>query len=818
MSTSSPTLSKRPSFRGRFGGSRKPTSVEPQPGEKPIAVLRVQVIGCKELPAADMNGKSDPYVVLIFARQRQKTPVISKTLTPVYDPKTATFDFPMYASVLEKVGSLVEVVVWDKDVIGKDYLGELALPACDWFKYNGGAKGFNSPTNKAYDFWLPLVSSRSKRDAKGQIHLKLGFTVAPGTTAPDFDLVYTEHVTGGRGARNIMSVPPTEGFGTLGEHAAVDAGNESDDDDDMDHSPRHRRTSTLGSLPTFRLNWSGTRIDYSFGAHQDVEGIVLLEVRSAANLPKLTGGVSKLVGGSWDMDPFVVINFNRKTFRTRVVRHSLEPEWNEKIMFHVQFVAETPLQLTVLDWDKVQSNDHVGDATIDLAELMARAPKPDAKTGLFAADEDLAHGLKDLVLPLTVSKDVKTDGVKPSIYVRIKYDPHAFLRQRFWRATLHTSDTDKNGCWSRTELSAFLDKNGLSLAPEAVSKFFEDRNKDEITMDEAVESLEQAIGMRAAPAIEPEAAPEVEAVEPPGPATSEPEAEPVVEAPAPAEPECQPVEPIVEPPAPVAAEPKPEPQVEPIDTSPSTPPDSEFVIVPKEEEAVSEPEELEVPAPQPEAPICEPAPPAIEPEAPPPVEVATPAPLPPVDVVLPTPAPAPEPPVEVATPAPPPPVDVVPPAPAPAPEPVPEPKPRESTKSKPKPKATGVELSPAQSDLATSYAALILADAEIDVSGANILALASAAGIALEPFWAEIFARGLEGRDVKSNLLNVGAGSGAPAVSAAPAMGGAVVCEAQPEEIKDEEKAESDSDVSQIRPVPLVLLPDYCAGRIWWPV
>jgi hypothetical protein len=88
------------------------------------------------------------YVVLTFARQRQKTPVVSKNLSPVYDPKTATFDFPIYASVVEKVGTLVELVVWDKDVIGKDYLGELALPASDWFKHNGGAKVFADASNK----------------------------------------------------------------------------------------------------------------------------------------------------------------------------------------------------------------------------------------------------------------------------------------------------------------------------------------------------------------------------------------------------------------------------------------------------------------------------------------------------------------------------------------------------------------------------------------------------------------------------------------------------------------------------------------------
>lgn len=38
----------------------------------------------------------------------------------------------------------------------------------------------------------------------------------------------------------------------------------------------------------------------------------------------------------WDMDSFVVISFGKKVFRTRVIRHSLNPVWDEKLLFHVR--------------------------------------------------------------------------------------------------------------------------------------------------------------------------------------------------------------------------------------------------------------------------------------------------------------------------------------------------------------------------------------------------------------------------------------------------------------------------------------------------
>lgn len=55
------------------------------------------------------------------------------------------------------------------------------------------------------------------------------------------------------------------------------------------------------------------------------------------------------------MDPFVVVAFSKKVFRTRVVRHSLNPIFDEKLFFHVRH-SETgfQVQLTVLDWDKFQ--------------------------------------------------------------------------------------------------------------------------------------------------------------------------------------------------------------------------------------------------------------------------------------------------------------------------------------------------------------------------------------------------------------------------------------------------------------------------------
>ena len=80
----------------------------------------------------------------------------------------------------------------------------------------------------------------------------------------------------------------------------------------------------------------------------------------------------------------------------------------------------------------------------------------------------------------------------------------------------------------------------------------------------------------------------------------------------------------------------------------------------------------------------------------------------------------------------------------------------------------------------------------------KIITLTQAAGVDLEPIWAALLTKALEGKNVKELLSNVGAGGAgpAPAVAAGGAGGGAPAAAAEKEEEKkEEEKEESDDDM-----------------------
>ncbi|KAI3617786.1 hypothetical protein CBS9595_003695 [Malassezia furfur] len=103
----------------------------------------------------------------------------------------------------------------------------------------------------------------------------------------------------------------------------------------------------------------------------------------------------------------------------------------------------------------------------------------------------------------------------------------------------------------------------------------------------------------------------------------------------------------------------------------------------------------------------------------------------------------------------------------------------------------------ASTDLAATYAALILADEGIEITSDKIVELTNAAGTPVEPIWANLLAKALEGKDVKELLTNVGSGGGAAAAAPAAAGGAAAGGAEAPkeEEKKEEEKEESDEDM-----------------------
>ena len=103
-------------------------------------------------------------------------------------------------------------------------------------------------------------------------------------------------------------------------------------------------------------------------------------------------------------------------------------------------------------------------------------------------------------------------------------------------------------------------------------------------------------------------------------------------------------------------------------------------------------------------------------------------------------------------------------------------------------------------ELACVYAALILQDDEVAITGEKIQTILKAADVTVEPYWPGLFAKALEGVDVKALITNVGSGVGSGGGSAggaakeAPAGKAAPAAAAKKEDKKKVEEEEEEDD------------------------
>ena len=343
-------------------------------------VLKVEVLRGRNLAAKDKSGTSDPFLVLTLGDAKEATIVISKTLNPEWNQ---TFELP----VLTADSALLEAVCWDKDRFRNDYMGEFDVVLEDIF-----ASGSTTPEPQ----WFSVQAKRSgrrksKKDSNISGEIQLKFTlydpVNPAASASQvlqkFSGVVAEDDDDDEDDDDILARMQTRDLDDLSEEDDEDK-DPSDETDEGPQTPsgeaeekqKRRRRAKIK-----KLRRKNKLKAYEFSNTSDVAGVLFLEINRITDLPP----EKNVTRTSFDMDPFVVASLGRKTYRTKVVKHELNPVYNEKLVFQViRQAVNYSLNFAVVDRDKFSGNDFVGTASFPLNKVISMQPEADPETGLYA--------------------------------------------------------------------------------------------------------------------------------------------------------------------------------------------------------------------------------------------------------------------------------------------------------------------------------------------------------------------------------------------------------------------------------------------------
>ncbi|EPS45252.1 hypothetical protein H072_765 [Dactylellina haptotyla CBS 200.50] len=341
-------------------------------------VLKVTIVEGRDLAAKDRSGKSDPYVVVNLDGYRNVTHAVPKSLNPAWN---ITFDIPV-----SKTGSHdLHCICWDKDRFGKDYMGEFEVPLDEYF-----SSGASEITSR----WFQLVSTKKKAKISGEIQLDLALFEKSGKPASIEQILSIF-----KGSPSIAGTPMLEFENPAG--LGVDMGSDddmSDEDDDTadegieatgsskqdtdekEKKKKKKKKSLKLKTKAKKMRKKKPVNSYEFANSSDVVGVMFIEISSCTDLPP----EKNMTRTSFDCDPFVVVSLGKKTYRTRVIRHCLDPKFDEKMVFQVlRHEQNYSLNFAVVDKDKFSGNDFIAQVDLPVQDVIATAPKSKGDYGLY---------------------------------------------------------------------------------------------------------------------------------------------------------------------------------------------------------------------------------------------------------------------------------------------------------------------------------------------------------------------------------------------------------------------------------------------------
>lgn len=229
---------------------------------------------------------------------------------------------------------------------------------------------------------------------------------------------------------------------------------------------------------------------------KELAGVLLIDIMAARSLPYERNAIKS----SFNCDPFAVISFGTKTFRTKVKRHTLNPDWLESIYLHLKtsdLKSNWPVSFKIYDFERFSRNNEICAVDCKLNHMLENCTKP------------IRQKCKPSIYPDNVFEvDLKNRKSKPGensavpyLILNCTYIPYAEIRRNFWLAMLNQYDSapTHEGAEPKIDKVSFvtmLDAIECNFSDETINSMFSSIGKkptDEITFEQAIEILEAKI-------------------------------------------------------------------------------------------------------------------------------------------------------------------------------------------------------------------------------------------------------------------------------------------------------------------------------------
>ena len=180
-----------------------------------------------------------------------------------------------------------------------------------------------------------------------------------------------------------------------------------------------------------------------------------------------------------------MISYGSRAFKTRKIKHTLNPEWNQKLFIQIrkeEVDKNYPVQFHVYDHDKISHHDSVGKAALNIQEFLNLAPKVSRLENAPTIFETTSCSLV-----LDLSKETESRSI---LNVKYSFMPFSYVRRNFWLTLCQLYDANNNGSLNEVELTTMLDSIGSTYSQDSIRMLFTGLTADGLSFEKVYDAIE----------------------------------------------------------------------------------------------------------------------------------------------------------------------------------------------------------------------------------------------------------------------------------------------------------------------------------------